>query len=332
MQVNSHQAIYSVRYPQTSFNRLTTRLTTSSTDQLTLRFSGRLEKDRDALRNGLRHMPLDVWWSAGRDKGNQIVLTDASISQNHLQIKKIGNTEFIIRDVGSTNGTFKDGVRLATNVETLFEQSHTLTLGKHLTLDLKELLVEEKPLRPSIEELDRQIKAALSFKNGYVSDPGNAGFRKYIFGEKYESSPWKLHIFTNGVYDWHDILMVTLPYLQSNHVKHKVIEDVESYKQDFASDFKGQRGKAITVYVRDLDHFRKVATDLSALYRAHNLTVPEEVREYDPGIHGDRALGHTGRLYYRYDKDVAGNYRANDGQYLPKGMTEADDPFLVFKP
>jgi hypothetical protein len=50
---------------------------------------------------------------------------------------------------------------------------------------------------------------------------------------------------------------------------------------------------------------------------------PREWR--DARIYGDRRLGSTGLLFYRFDQDGRGNYRPNDGIYKPKGVP---NPFL----
>ncbi|HEY72100.1 MAG: hypothetical protein DRJ03_22255 [Chloroflexi bacterium] len=53
----------------------------------------------------------------GRDPANDIVINDPQASRQHAHIKRQGNL-MIIEDLGSTNGTFANGVRL-TNPHTL---------------------------------------------------------------------------------------------------------------------------------------------------------------------------------------------------------------------
>ena len=49
--------------------------------------------------------------TVGRDEPNTLVIRDDSISTRHCEILVYG-TEVIVRDLGSTNGTFVDGRRL----------------------------------------------------------------------------------------------------------------------------------------------------------------------------------------------------------------------------
>ena len=52
--------------------------------------------------------------SMGRDCDG-LVLADAMVSRRHLHLELTGNT-VVLSDLGSTNGTFVDGVRVATPV------------------------------------------------------------------------------------------------------------------------------------------------------------------------------------------------------------------------
>ena len=47
----------------------------------------------------------------GRDLGNDIVISDSEVSRRHSRIFKQGNN-YVIEDLGSTNGTFVNGQRL----------------------------------------------------------------------------------------------------------------------------------------------------------------------------------------------------------------------------
>jgi len=63
--------------------------------------------DRDAL-------------TIGRDPGNDIVIAEPQVSRQHTRITRQGNF-LVLEDLGSTNGTFVNGVRLTA--------PHTLTNG-----------------------------------------------------------------------------------------------------------------------------------------------------------------------------------------------------------
>ncbi len=50
-------------------------------------------------------------FTIGREPGNGIVINDAEVSRKHARMSQQGNT-YSIEDLGSTNGTFVNGVRL----------------------------------------------------------------------------------------------------------------------------------------------------------------------------------------------------------------------------
>lgn len=51
------------------------------------------------------------WLTVGRDPSNDIVINDPQVSRQHLRITRQGQM-VVIEDLGSTNGTFANGVRL----------------------------------------------------------------------------------------------------------------------------------------------------------------------------------------------------------------------------
>ncbi|MEM4234830.1 MAG: FHA domain-containing protein, partial [Candidatus Methanomethylicaceae archaeon] len=48
----------------------------------------------------------------GRDPANTIHINDAEVSRRHARLEKRDNA-YVIQDLGSTNGTFVNGVRLS---------------------------------------------------------------------------------------------------------------------------------------------------------------------------------------------------------------------------
>ncbi len=66
--------------------------------------------------------------SVGREPGNTLVLSDPSVSRRHAQIEPNGNF-FLIRDNGSTNGTFVNEMLVRTHV---LNHGDTVRVGKYL--------------------------------------------------------------------------------------------------------------------------------------------------------------------------------------------------------
>lgn len=68
--------------------------------------------------------------SVGRKSTNQIAISDLFLSGNHARIVCEEEGSFKLIDLGSTNGSFKDGVRLAPHVEVELAPGETFSLGK----------------------------------------------------------------------------------------------------------------------------------------------------------------------------------------------------------
>ncbi len=66
----------------------------------------------------------------GRRSGNQIVISDAFMSGRHADILCMEDGSAQLTDIGSTNGSFLDGQRLAPNAPVLLGEGTAFTLGK----------------------------------------------------------------------------------------------------------------------------------------------------------------------------------------------------------
>jgi transcriptional regulator with GAF, ATPase, and Fis domain len=64
---------------------------------------------------GKSEIRLDGGVSIGRDASNSVCIADASVSLRHCQIVK-ENGEFVVRDLGSTSGTFVNGIQVTERV------------------------------------------------------------------------------------------------------------------------------------------------------------------------------------------------------------------------
>jgi pSer/pThr/pTyr-binding forkhead associated (FHA) protein len=70
---------------------------------LTTRPRPSLDPDETALQPALR---------VGRDPGNDIVLDDPRVSRHHLELTRAGDGWWLVRDLGSWNGTYLNGRRI----------------------------------------------------------------------------------------------------------------------------------------------------------------------------------------------------------------------------
>ncbi|MFU8770927.1 MAG: FHA domain-containing protein [Anaerolineales bacterium] len=78
--------------------------------------------------------------SIGRDVNNDVVINDAEVSRRHAQINRQPGS-FAIEDLGSTNGTFVNRVRLSGT--RVLQPSDSITLGENVSLAFE--LVQEEP-------------------------------------------------------------------------------------------------------------------------------------------------------------------------------------------
>ncbi|MCM1338439.1 MAG: LysM peptidoglycan-binding domain-containing protein [Muribaculaceae bacterium] len=162
--------------------------------------------------------------------------------------------------------------------------------------------------------------------------------------------PWKMHMFSVDEADWQRMSQTLIPYLNEHGIEWKTLSLLHD-----VSHLNGgiQQGKAFTIYPRDNAHMEQVARDLDYIIKRNNLSIDAS------DIVGDRQMGDTGRLFYRYEfnsksalneildlsdsNDYAkykGLYDSNErrvnthgeGRYLADDMTAADDPWLNFNP
>src|SRR5690349_17786715 len=65
----------------------------------------------------------------GRDPSRPFHLPDADVSRSHCEVRLVGD-RVLVRDLGSTNGTFVDGVRI--EAERALPVSSQLQIGGHV--------------------------------------------------------------------------------------------------------------------------------------------------------------------------------------------------------
>lgn len=75
----------------------------------TVRLSGSLSTPGDSPL-GLQRLSFDRGQiDIGRESDNRFVIPDSSVSRHHARIRRVVN-DFVIEDLGSSNGTYVDGV------------------------------------------------------------------------------------------------------------------------------------------------------------------------------------------------------------------------------
>ena len=72
--------------------------------------------------------PLGAVETLGRDRSNTIQLHDASVSRNHAVIRRVGNEQYYVLDLGSRNGSFINEQRVMT--PTLLRDGDTVLIGE----------------------------------------------------------------------------------------------------------------------------------------------------------------------------------------------------------
>ena len=75
--------------------------------------------------------------TVGRDIGNDIVINDAEVSRKHARLFIQGD-QYILEDLGSTNGTFVNGARIAS--------PHVLVSGENIQMGENVIVVYEAPV------------------------------------------------------------------------------------------------------------------------------------------------------------------------------------------
>ena len=91
---------------------------------------------------------LDQWevdspeYIVGRDGKCDMTLSDDSVSRRHAMVRKTNDDQFIIEDLGSSNGTYVDGIPI---VSCLLHSGDSVQLGRNLFIfdRLLELIFED---------------------------------------------------------------------------------------------------------------------------------------------------------------------------------------------
>jgi pSer/pThr/pTyr-binding forkhead associated (FHA) protein len=105
----------------------------------------------------------------GRREDNDFQIDDPTVSSLHCEIRVNGDSSVVVRDLGSSNGTFIDGQQI---------REETLNVGQTLTLGDVELVLEQTPeitiSIPKFEEL-RVEAPPVTLPDGAVACANHAG-------------------------------------------------------------------------------------------------------------------------------------------------------------
>jgi adenylate cyclase len=74
-----------------------------------------------------KRIPLSEVCRVGRIEGNEVVIPDETVSRNHALLLRVPSGLYFLHDVGSSNGTFVNGVRVTTPVP--LRDGDRVTLG-----------------------------------------------------------------------------------------------------------------------------------------------------------------------------------------------------------
>ncbi|MNW66071.1 FHA domain-containing protein [Glutamicibacter halophytocola] len=64
----------------------------------------------------------------GRSASTDIPVDDSGVSRQHIRVETRGKTNFVVSDLGSTNGTYVDGKKIS--AETPIFDGSVITIGQ----------------------------------------------------------------------------------------------------------------------------------------------------------------------------------------------------------
>lgn len=76
---------------------------------------------------GSERIPCGIVTSIGRDRNNDIVLTDLAVSRHHGIVRRLGEADYYLIDSGSSNGSLLNGRRIMTPM--LLNSGDRITIG-----------------------------------------------------------------------------------------------------------------------------------------------------------------------------------------------------------
>jgi class 3 adenylate cyclase len=142
--------------------------------------------------------PLEV----GRDCAGLLV-DDAQVSRRHIELRPDGGRVYVT-DLGSSNGTFLDGVAIDGAVE--LTPGHTLRIGDTVIERSEDgavpAVVDDRSSGRVLTSIDR-VAAAVQAEPPVLGDPGAGGTRTIVFSDIEESTTKALEL---GDQRWFEVL------------------------------------------------------------------------------------------------------------------------------
>lgn len=106
------------------------------------------DKNKTSI-NDLSDIDKTPYITIGRSIDNKIVLENTSVSKYHCKIRMISPLIVEIEDLGSTNGTFADDIKILPNCKFQYSSNVKIRLGSNVNLDLKKIF-------PSIHIIEKK--------------------------------------------------------------------------------------------------------------------------------------------------------------------------------
>jgi len=106
-------------------------------------------------------------WLMGKDLSCDIVISHPTVSSQHCRLTQY-ERQFTLEDMGSTNGTFVDGIRLTPRLPVIVNRQQEITLGKQVALPWPDSPAAK--LAPEIPRSERVIRIGRSPDSEIVLD------------------------------------------------------------------------------------------------------------------------------------------------------------------
>lgn len=142
---------------------------------------------------------------------------------------------------------------------------------------------------------------------------------------------WKMHVAAYDVADWLRVAGVIMPWLIQKGIMFKTISPDDFSVERILSPTCCQYAKTFTIYPSSAPAFARVARGLDALMCGARLQAGTKLVT-GHNMSYEHALGHSGRIFYRMERDNMGRYMSTERAYrlnpaCPYNPLNAPDPF-----